>query len=88
MLNKPFDPETRIVSRADQPPMLERACDLCVVGSGASGWAGTATAGDPATFPRLAGLVVFRFFSSMLTWSGSSRPGPVCGIWKIKSLAV
>src|ERR1700722_9034567 len=37
MLNKPFDPETRIVSRAEQPPMLERACDLCVVGSGASG---------------------------------------------------
>ena len=37
MLNRPFDPETRIVSRAEQPPMLERACDLCVVGSGASG---------------------------------------------------
>ena len=37
MLNKPFDPETRIVSRAEQPPMLERGCDLCVVGSGASG---------------------------------------------------
>ena len=37
MLNKPFDPETRIVSRAEQPPMLERGCDICVVGSGASG---------------------------------------------------
>src|ERR1700691_2466710 len=37
MLNRPFDPETRIVSRAEQPPMLERGCDLCVVGSGASG---------------------------------------------------
>ena len=28
MLNRPFDPETRIVSRAEQPPMLERGCDL------------------------------------------------------------
>ena len=37
MLNRPFDPETRIVSRAEQPPMLERGCDMCVVGSGASG---------------------------------------------------
>src|SRR5665213_2888184 len=37
MLNRPFDPETRIVSRAQQPPMLERTCDICVVGSGASG---------------------------------------------------
>jgi len=37
MLNRPFDPETRIVSRDEQPPMLERGCDICVVGSGASG---------------------------------------------------
>ena len=37
MLNRPFDPETRIVSRAEQPSMLERGCDICVVGSGASG---------------------------------------------------
>src|SRR3990167_6099424 len=37
MLNRPFDPETRIVSRKDQPPVLERSCDICVVGSGASG---------------------------------------------------
>jgi NADPH-dependent 2,4-dienoyl-CoA reductase/sulfur reductase-like enzyme len=37
MLNRPFDPETRIVSRAEQPPMRERGCDICVVGSGASG---------------------------------------------------
>src|SRR5580658_4428228 len=37
MLNRPFDPETRIVSRGGQPPRLERGCDICVVGSGASG---------------------------------------------------
>jgi FAD dependent oxidoreductase len=37
MLNRPFDPETRIVSRAGQAPRLERGCDICVVGSGASG---------------------------------------------------
>ena len=37
MLNRPFDPETRIVSRAERPPRLERSCDICVVGSGASG---------------------------------------------------
>jgi hypothetical protein len=37
MLNRPFDPETRIVSRAEQAPRLERGCDICVVGSGASG---------------------------------------------------
>src|ERR1700689_2354037 len=38
MLNRPFDPETRIVSRGGQPPRLERGCDICVVGSGASGF--------------------------------------------------
>jgi hypothetical protein len=37
MLNRPFDPETRIVSRADRPAVIERSCDICVVGSGASG---------------------------------------------------
>jgi hypothetical protein len=37
MLNRPFDPETRIVSRAARPARLERGCDICVVGSGASG---------------------------------------------------
>jgi hypothetical protein len=37
MLERPFDPETRIVSRGAAPPVLERGCDICVVGSGASG---------------------------------------------------
>jgi hypothetical protein len=37
MLNRPFDPETRIVSRTERPARLERGCDICVVGSGASG---------------------------------------------------
>ncbi len=37
MLERPFDPETRIVSRAAAPPVMERSCDICVVGSGASG---------------------------------------------------
>lgn len=37
MLDRPFDPETRIVSRKDMPPVIERDCDICVVGSGASG---------------------------------------------------
>src|SRR5450631_2113132 len=37
MLNRPFDPETRIVSRSERPSRLERGCDICVVGSGASG---------------------------------------------------
>jgi hypothetical protein len=37
MLDRPFDPETRIVSRSKQPSRLERGCDICVVGSGASG---------------------------------------------------
>jgi hypothetical protein len=37
MLNRPFDPETRIVSRTDRPAVLDRGCDICVVGSGASG---------------------------------------------------
>lgn len=37
MLNRPFAPETRIVSRKDAPPAMERECDICVVGSGASG---------------------------------------------------
>lgn len=37
MLDRPFDPETRIVSRRDAPTLIERDCDICVVGSGASG---------------------------------------------------
>ncbi len=37
MLNRPFDPETRVVSRGAAAPVLERGCDICVVGSGASG---------------------------------------------------
>lgn len=37
MLNRPFDPETRVVSCAGEPPVRERGCDICVVGSGASG---------------------------------------------------
>ena len=37
MLDRPFDPETRLVARRDAPPLLERDCDICVVGSGASG---------------------------------------------------
>lgn len=37
MLDRPFSPETRIVSRKDAPPLIERECDICVVGSGASG---------------------------------------------------
>ncbi|HEY1724864.1 MAG TPA: FAD-dependent oxidoreductase [Steroidobacteraceae bacterium] len=37
MLNRPFDPQTRIVARAGSPPRLQRGCDICVVGSGASG---------------------------------------------------
>lgn len=37
MLDRPFDPETRIVSRRDAPPVIEQECDICVVGSGASG---------------------------------------------------
>jgi len=37
MLERPFDPETRIVSRKDAPAVIERDCDICVVGSGASG---------------------------------------------------
>jgi len=37
MLDRPFDPETRVVSRRDRPAVLERRCDICVVGSGASG---------------------------------------------------
>lgn len=37
MLDRPFAPETRVVSRAGQPPVIERSCDICVVGSGASG---------------------------------------------------
>ncbi|MBC2777170.1 FAD-dependent oxidoreductase [Parasphingopyxis marina] len=36
-LDRPFDPETDIVSRGDVPPRIERGCDICVVGSGASG---------------------------------------------------
>ena len=37
MLDRPFDPETRTVSRGAAPPVIERGCDICVVGSGASG---------------------------------------------------
>ncbi len=37
MLERPFDPKTRIVSRGAAAPVLERGCDICVVGSGASG---------------------------------------------------
>ncbi|HUK01773.1 MAG TPA: FAD-dependent oxidoreductase [Steroidobacteraceae bacterium] len=37
MLDRPFDPETRTVSRTDRPAVLERSFDICVVGSGASG---------------------------------------------------
>ncbi|HEX4024085.1 MAG TPA: FAD-dependent oxidoreductase [Steroidobacteraceae bacterium] len=36
-LDRPFDPETRVTSRAGQQPRIERGCDICVVGSGASG---------------------------------------------------
>jgi ribulose 1,5-bisphosphate synthetase/thiazole synthase len=37
MLDRPFSPDTRIVSRKEKPPVLERGCDICVIGSGASG---------------------------------------------------
>src|ERR1700681_4197627 len=37
MLDRPFSPDTRIVSRKERPPVLTRGCDICVVGSGASG---------------------------------------------------
>ncbi|HTT00530.1 MAG TPA: FAD-dependent oxidoreductase [Steroidobacteraceae bacterium] len=37
MLDRPFDPETRVVSRRERPAVLERGCDICVIGSGASG---------------------------------------------------
>jgi len=37
MLDRPFDPATRVVSRRDAPATIEAECDICVVGSGASG---------------------------------------------------
>jgi hypothetical protein len=37
MLDRPFSPDTRIVSRKERPPVLTRGCDICVIGSGASG---------------------------------------------------
>lgn len=37
MLDRPIDPETRIVSRQHTPARVERECDICVVGSGAAG---------------------------------------------------
>jgi FAD dependent oxidoreductase len=37
MLNQPFDPETRVVRRSDAGLLIERGCEICVVGSGASG---------------------------------------------------
>lgn len=37
MLDRPFDPETKIISRKDAPPVIERDYDICVIGSGASG---------------------------------------------------
>jgi choline dehydrogenase-like flavoprotein len=37
MLDRPFDPDTRIVAKATSEAILERECDICVVGSGASG---------------------------------------------------
>lgn len=37
MLDRPFDPETRVVSREGAPAVREREYDICVVGSGASG---------------------------------------------------
>ena len=37
MLDRPFDPETRIVAKAASEAIIERECDICVVGSGASG---------------------------------------------------
>ncbi|MEZ5891759.1 MAG: FAD-dependent oxidoreductase [Parvularculaceae bacterium] len=36
-LDRPFDPETKIVSRSSRAAVVERGCDICVVGSGASG---------------------------------------------------
>lgn len=36
-LDRPFDPETKVVSRSSRPDIIERGCDICVVGSGASG---------------------------------------------------
>ena len=36
-LDRPFDPETKIVSRAGRTGVFERDCDICVVGSGALG---------------------------------------------------
>lgn len=36
-LDRPFDPETKVVSRKTAPAVLDRECDICVVGSGASG---------------------------------------------------
>jgi len=37
MLDRPFDPETRIVTKEASTPAILRECDICVVGSGASG---------------------------------------------------
>jgi hypothetical protein len=36
-LDRPFDPETKIASRAGRPDVIERGCDICFVGSGALG---------------------------------------------------
>ncbi|MHA6769089.1 FAD-dependent oxidoreductase [Sphingobium ummariense] len=37
MLDRPFDPDTRIVAKTAAEAIIERECDICVVGSGASG---------------------------------------------------
>lgn len=37
MLNRPLDPDTDIISRPNGAPVRELECDICVVGSGASG---------------------------------------------------
>ena len=53
MLDRPFDPATRIVSRRDAPATIEAECDICVVGSGASG------ASAPPSARRMAGPADF-----------------------------
>src|ERR1700753_3254907 len=80
MLERPFDPETRIVSRKAAPPVLERGCDICVVGSGASGGSAAIEAARPGRsvilvdgLPTLGGQAVNSIIGM---FCGLFTPGP------------
>src|ERR1700736_1978284 len=86
MLDRHLSPDTRIVSRKERPPVLERGCDICVVGSGASGISAAVEAaragrsvilvdGLPSLGGQAGNSIIGMFFRSDMCVVGSGASG-------------